>query len=396
MNYKSFFKDVGLNTFSNFILLGFIQLIVFPSLSRSLSEGHFGKIAAVYGINSIFLSLFGDSLNNLRIVYQNKNGKNFNFIACFICIVSLVCTVVIFLFYTDNTDITNVLFFSLATSLGILRLYLGATYRISIKYKPLLFDNLFVLGGLIIGFGVYLFTSMWSIIFLLGEIFGVYYFFKLSNIREQGFTRDENFVAITKDYGHLCSSYGIGAVGNYLDRIMIIPMLGSISMGIYYAASSISKIIILLLGQINSVLLSYLMKNKKGISKRLVFTGQLFLMVSLGVLYFPLNWFTKIMVQILYPSIYEQAAVLIPLITVGVLFFSTANLLKVFVLKYYPINFQLRVQLLYTAIYIPLAFFFSKYQGIIGFTRAYAVSGILLYLIFLVIFICFDFKEDIK
>lgn len=77
MRIKRIIYDIFLNSFSNFMLIGMLQLVIFPYFNHVYDINYFGEITAIYGLNSIILVFLGDSLNNLMILYQGEKKMIF-------------------------------------------------------------------------------------------------------------------------------------------------------------------------------------------------------------------------------------------------------------------------------------------------------------------------------
>ncbi|MEL5938149.1 hypothetical protein WN865_00970 [Tetragenococcus halophilus] len=382
MRYKKFFADVFLNSVSNFILVGIVQLVIFPFFNNYYGADSFGEITVVYGLNSIFLAFLGSSLNNVKIIHQEKKGINFNAISLVICCISFLTSIIIFRLYSSTFSILEIIIYSFTTSLGIFRIYLGALFRIRIEYKAILFDNLLVFMGYVLGLILFFIIHIWSLCFFIGEIIGVAYLVKKTKFFEQAFSLDKNKNVVLKDYFNLSFSYGVKSLSNYLDRLLIIPILGPVNMSIFYASNVLSKIIIMIIGQINTVFLSYLMKGQRSLNKKRVVFLQILTLIGLGILFYPLTEVSKLAVKLLYPNFYEKAIQIIPYVTLGALFFCVNNIVKMLMLKYYDTRNQLYTQTVYTVIYILTAIYMSKNFGIEGFALAYLFMGVLLMVLY--------------
>lgn len=394
MRIKRIIYDIFLNSFSNFMLIGVLQLLIFPYFNSIFDINYFGEITALYGLNSILLVFLGDSINNLKILYQNNHKDDFYQLSKIVVVITIILSCVIFKLYSSESSFIDLLIFALATSMGVYRLYLGAEFRIKLNFKKILFSNFFVLIGYSMGFVIFYFTHIWSLIFLVGEILGIIY---LSLKREQLIIRRElnNFPdnKLVKDYIRLSLTYGINGVGNYLDRLLIIPILGAASMSIFYSASVFAKIITMILGQINTVLLSYIMKDTQNFNKKKILKSEFYLLLIMFILAYPLVLISNIFVKILYPELFFEAIKIIPMITIGVLFYSVSNFTKIIILKYYNLNIQLNIQLAYTILYFILAIYLSNQFGVLGFSYAYCFMGICSFILYFCVILFAKVKE---
>ncbi|MCI0130541.1 hypothetical protein [Vagococcus sp. CY53-2] len=391
---KKFIKDVMLNTISNFLLLAIVQLVIFPYFNMTYGFEKFGEITAIYGLNSIFLVYLGDSLNNVKIIHQKTSGDNFNILSLFAVSVSLILSLIVFNIYGIGLQKVDIIIFSIATSLGVFRVYLGSNLRIKLNYINILLTNIFVFLGYVIGLFVFKLTHYWSLIFFIGELSGVLFLIKKTDFFKQSFKWNAERKIVMRDYLNLSTSYGINGVSNYLDRILIIPILGATSMSVFYAASVVSKIIIMLLGQFNTVFLAYFMKRKKEINRNNILKFQFLLSILLLTLYYPILFVSKISIKILYGNMYDKTMDILPFITLGILFYSMANFLKIFILKYFDLKIQLNIQIFYTVLYVIFAFIFSSNYGLKGFSISYCIMGLISTIMYVMVIIFFKTKEN--
>ncbi|WP_181212467.1 hypothetical protein [Enterococcus faecium] len=377
--YKEVFKDIFLNLVSNILLMVFIQLAAFPYIAKIVNDIQFGQIIALYGINNAIILFLGNSLNNLRLLNQDK-GYDFRFLELFVLVLSTVLMSLFGYLYGTSLDILTVITFVLFTIMANVRAYATVYYRIRLQYKNILYLNLFILIGSIIGFLFTMFTNFWSSIFLFGEIAGIVYqvksknnvFLKSIKIEKVSFSKK-----IFTQFLSLSGSNGLSSIFNYLDRFIIAPLLGASSMGVFYAASSVSKIITMVIMPMSNVMLSYISVDRRTVTKKMLMLIFTISTVTSIPLYYVLNIVSKFLTNILYPNYSLYAMKLIPIVTIGILANIIFNIINPFILKKYSIHFQFIIQFTYGSIYFILALYLGTKYGITGFTIAYTFSLII-------------------
>lgn len=93
---------------------------------------------------------------------------------------------------------------------------------------------------------------------------------------------------------------------NHLDSLFLFPKLGAISVSIYYISSLLGKMISLGISPITSMLLSYLAKEQE--FPRRLLLKILCISAIMGIIgYVIANFTASPILQILYPSLFEQA-----------------------------------------------------------------------------------------
>ncbi len=379
---KKIFFDFAINIISNLVLIAIIQLLILPILSRDVTTKVFGEIVSIYGFSNVITTFLGNTLNNIRLITSDKEKPDFFSLSFITNIVSFILIFILSFIYGRNLSVANIIIFSISTMLTNNRIYSSVFYRKQLKFIGLLYMNLSVVAGYLLG--MFLLNqiggSYWSLIFLIGEIIGhVYLFLSNNEIVYEFITADLKKLdhRITKKFINLSFANLIANVLNYLDRFMILPILGAVSMSTFYAASSISKIIAMLVTPMTNVLLSYIAKDDYKIKRKKLLLITMYLFVAFIPMYFIVNYVSVFLINILYPSLANQSLPLVPIITIGILFNVIGNIINTFLLKLYKLFYQNVIQVSYGAIYVFLAIILSLNYGIIGFSVAYVIAMVL-------------------
>lgn len=384
-NYIKFLQDVLINVLSSTLLAMSLQLIIFPFLSSGISTTEFGTLIAIYGVNNLIVNFLGNSLNNIRLI-NRQSVEGYNLILYIINTLSVILVLISINILSINISVINLILFCIFTFLANNRNYFMVNYRLKLQYNKILKLNILIILGYFLGLLLYMQTGLWSIIFLSGEIFAAIYMF-ITNALIINVSKDEFKFnkAITLDFIKLSFSNFINNFLNYIDRFLIIPILGPASMGIYFAASAISKIIIMILTPINNVLLSHITNLDMNIKRSRLILLYLISLLFIFPLYFIINSFSNFLVDILYINLADEARKLIPIITIGILFNTVTNLLNNFLLKKYPITYQTIIQFVYGTVYLMLAILLSTNFGLKGFAYSLVIANITKYLMHILI-----------
>ncbi|MBO0462886.1 oligosaccharide flippase family protein [Enterococcus sp. DIV1298c] len=379
---KKIIFDFAINIISNLVLIAIIQLLILPILSRDVTPTVFGEIVSIYGFSNVITTFLGNTLNNIRLITSDKEKPDFFSLSIVTNIAAFILILVLSLIYGRNLSIINIIIFSISTMLTNNRIYSSVFYRKQLKFIGLLYMNLSVVTGYLLGLLLVnqLEVGYWSLIFLSGEIAGhIYLFLSNNQIMYEFKTADLKKVdrKITKKFMNLSFANLIANILNYLDRFMILPILGAVSMSIFYAASSISKIIAMLVTPMTNVLLSYIAKDDYKIKRKKLLMITMYLFIAFVPLYFIVNYVSVFLINILYPNLANQSLPLVPIITIGILFNVLGNIINTFLLKLYKLFYQNIIQISYGLIYIFLAVILSLNYGIIGFSVAYVFAMVL-------------------
>lgn len=371
--YINMIKDVFINIISSASLIAVIQLIIFPTLSRSETMNNFGVIVTIYGISNVIVTTMGNGINNIRLILDEKiKGKgNFNNISLKSLIVSLIVSSFLYGLYNLYTfGITTFIITVIFTLLGCLRAYLIVFYRLNINYKNILISNIYVIIGLLFGVFIYNIVNKWAIIFLFGEVFGVMYLLRNTPYKEEGFNKDNNYDTVFNNYKSIVCSNGIANSLVYLDRFFITPVLGSSSMAVYYSVNVMSKFIAMIITPFTNVLLTYINKmNKNKIKKKFIFLN-IIVIITFIPMYFFLNFITPILVKILYPDVYSLISDYVRIVNLSTLINLLSSIITPFTLKFVNLKYQIIIQFIYGLIYVGSALLLSSKYGLLGFCFA--------------------------
>lgn len=380
LKYKSFIRDVFLNLVSNSVVLILIQLLIFPIFSRFFSQSEFGSIVSIYGINNVIVIFLGNTLNNLRLINRDKDRK-FEGLVFISNILSIVLIIIFSLIYAQNLELLDYVLIIFFTFLSNARAYLGSYYRISLEYDKLLIQNLLISAGYLLGLLFFKFAmNSWAIVFVTGELFGYFYIRYTKNPLLKDFSAMLKLKSFEKDisisFFQLSCSNALSSSLNYLDRFIIIPILGAHNMSIFYAGSSVSKIVTMLITPMNNVILSYVMDSKREVSKVKFINIYIGAGIACIPIYFILNRISFFVTKILYPNLYLDASEIISIITIGILTNSIFSLLNPFVLKQFKLENQMIIQSVYGIVYLVGAIFLGRTYSLIGFSMAYTIANL--------------------
>lgn len=369
--------NVIFNIISSALLVAVIQLIIFPSISRRTSVDTFGVIAAVYGFKNLAIGVFGNSLNNVRLINTDDDiaKGNFNRLGIIALLLVTLLTLPLYIIYGSNElSVLEIVVLLIATLISSARVYLMVYFRYNLVYFKILMTNLSIAVFMLLGLGLYFIIGVWPIIFLLGELAGLIYIIINTDFLKENISTDSHYSRIGRDYKDLVLSNGIVNGFNYLDRFFIIPILGTASMSIYFSVSVTAKFIGMLTTPFTNVLLSYINRSnpnnsQKNFKKMLVVTLTIIL-----PMYIILNLATPTIIRILYPNFYNASLQYIWIVNLFTTISLATSILNPFLIKFVQLKYQVHIQLLYGIVYFGLALILSNFYGLMGFCYATLLS----------------------
>lgn len=395
---KKFIFDFIINIVTSMVPMAVLQLIVLPYLGKVIEPDKYGTILTLTSIVYIIPQTLGNSLNNTRLIHQNEYAKqepysDYQLLFGITNALSLVSCIACYFIVGAELTALDVIFFAIFGLLWASNEYLTVIFRLDLDYISYLINNVILSAGYLLGLLLFQWLHYWQLIYIVGLLFCV--IFIALRKRKFVFERGKISPLLKKTVctqGFLVIAGGVNSVYNYLDRLLILPILGGLAVSVYYSATVFTKLISLLLGPLSTVILSYLSRNDKADVKKFNFA----LLVGIGVAivgYVICIFIGKYILLLLYPQ-YKDAALEYIYVTsavsmLGIIF----SLLNPFVLKYCQRVYQIVINVVGLAVYIGVALLLINQMGIWGVCIASAVSMPIKVILQLLIFYISIFKK---
>lgn len=364
---KKFVGDSLLNILATLLITASMQLILLPIISNYTSEKEFGEIVIIIAILNSISALIGGSLNNLRLINDKFYDK---FIGDFslILILSLILGELIFLgLIYKVVDPVNLVILLMVLLLMTLRVYFLVYFRLTLSYKNILLHAFVLSIGYLIGAILFVILHSFSIAFLLGEIFSIIYLMLKVDKRELTFRRTTNLKKIISDYLNFAISNIANVLSLYLDRYIVLIILGSKYVSVYFIASLLGKLMSTISTPVASVILSYL--NKKKVSNHLrLFNKMLVFSTLFGLLFYVVLWIiSPLIIKVIYENSWENVKNYYNIANFSVILYLIGTFINTFCIKYLKMNRQLIIQYSYIVFFIVSTFFLANLYSLHGF-----------------------------
>lgn len=381
---KKVLVDFLLNFIASLLTTGITQLLLFPWLSRIMSEEKYGLVLAIMGVVNTITGTVGGSLNNTRLIVNSEYDGNamkgdFNLLLIFLSLLGLIAFLA-YLFYQHIFGFTIVLLLSILILAASFRNYGTVFYRLSLNYKKILLSSVIISAGSIAGMMIiYYFelSDLWYFPFLLGEIFGIVYILLSTKVLREGckFTKMKN--RVIKIEIVLLTTTLLSNVLTYLDRLVLLPLLGGEAVSIYTVASFLGKSFGTIMLPLAGVLLSYYAQKNYIMTKSKYWKINL-MMFGLGIPFFLISIFlSPVVTRWFYPTIVDDAIKYMVLANSSAIILTIANMTQPAVLKYASIKWQIIIQLIYAILYLGFGYFGSKLYGLMGFAVAALFASVI-------------------
>lgn len=369
-------KKITMDLFYSITAVGMmnavLQLIVFPVVNSRIGEQAFGEALFWLGVLNILAPSFGIAVNNTRLLLHGRDSasnKDFLLVlGIFSGASAMITACVAFIRGAALPGILPVIYIIMA---AIFRNYSSVEYRLSLNYKKQFLFYAILSAGYVAGTGLFLLSGAWAWPYVIGETGAVLFVAFSGRIYKDLGRYSSKQKPILKNSVTLSGNYLLTNAMLNLDRIVLLRFVGNEAVSQYYVLSLMGKTIAMISGPLNGILIGYLTKDGKRISKR-TFLRATALMLGVGFVFWAgCSVATPIFVKIMYPNLYGTDAMSLNLIVnMGQIFYFLSGILVVITLTVSQAKRILYVQIGYSALFAALSVVMTMSWGLKGFAFA--------------------------
>ena len=373
---KQYISDFAYTIGSTFMLQAALHLIIHPYINYKLGAEALGNIVFYMSIVYIFAQSFGNSLCHTRqVVRQNCDASNgdYNRILAVILIVSAIVGGVIASFYISGAELA---FFIAILVFTIIRYYATVEYRLKLNFKLCLVFYSIITLGYIVGTGIFSLTEKWYYIFLAGEAAVVLIIMIKGNIFKPEKTTG-NIPFVAKATTSLAFSYMLVEITTNADRLILKNFINAESVSLFYVISLIGKTLLMFVGPINNITLSYVSANKQHKTKKEFLKAFMLYSGISAAFYLFCIVATPLFVRIFYPNLYAQMQGLNFIVNAAQVINFAASLPVVLILAELGSSHHLKINIVFALVYIPLALIMTHFFGIWGYAWASLIANVI-------------------
>ena len=363
---------------SALLLNGVLQVLINPLLNRMMGSESFGVVLYITGMVAILCPSVGQALNNSRLVVRRKhdveNGDYNTMLLLFGAIGTIIVLIICrsSLHGTDEFILTIVLLM-----LTIFRYYGDVEYRLNLNYQKYFLYYVSVALGYVIGLGVYRITGNWFLVMILGEGLGLTYLAVTGTIFKNFFHRSPFFQVAVQRGSFLILSYLVTNLSLNIDRLMLKYLIGDLAVTQYYVVSLIGKVMVMLVAPVNTIIISYLTKEKANLNRR-----QFMQLSGIGIAVSFVFWIcaeigTPLFVKLFYSNLYDSVKGLMMIVNTTQILGILSAYLFIIVLTFTDERWQLTLQILHLCLLTVLILLFTGAHGIMGFAVAVFLANLI-------------------
>lgn len=371
------------------MLIGTQQLIVFPVLSRIVDVNSFSTTVLFMTISTVIVNVIGGEASNTsllraRVYSDNRlpwdSGRIILYGSAFLVIGSVI---VLLMTAGETSFIIQGL---IVTIFGMFRTFAVAPDKSVNKFHLVVIVHALYVIGALVGLCFVAQSNLPLLPFIVAEVAAslCVIIIRFAN-REVTLTlsRTPEYPATRKKFIYLAAVALLVNLVSYLDRLLIVPLLGAGALAIYYAASALAKVLSMITNPVANTLLSRLGSLEE------TRAGELFRQViRIGITAFPILIcmslaLTFLGLKFLYPDFFYEATVLILPVSIVAAFGSVSDLVRPFVMRFVSSRRFLIFNVIYAIVFLMGILIFSNLWGITGFAWANALAhGVLAILYF--------------
>lgn len=392
-NIKIFKKvsfDIFVSILSSLVPILFLQFVLLPIIGRKYIGSDYGLILTLISLITLSTQSFSTALTNSKLLknseyIEKKICGDFNLILIFYCFMNTLIIGVGTFIYSQNLNFLQLGLIVLIANIQLVRKYLLVYFRLKIEYSGVLNSNIFLLLGYLVGIPIFMYTHLWEVVYLLGELFGLIFILKKSTILKESFKKTALFKNTFSCSSIILIGSFLATINSHIDRLILFPILGGEVVAIYYISSLFGKTLALIVAPINSVILSYISKISKIDNKS--FNLLLYISAALGVIsYLLIVTLSKPILKLLYPVYVDDAMNFIHITTLASIFLMLAMILNPLVMKFKDIKWQIWINLFNNIVYIGLAITLVKNYNLYGFCIATLISSLFKFILVFIIY----------
>jgi|GEM_PF-5799881 O-antigen/teichoic acid export membrane protein len=344
--YKNVTSNVVLSIGASFVPILILQFIIQPFIASRVDAEVFGRIVLAIALLNVGVSIFGNSINNARLIdnhlYSEKKGDY----PIFFIVLLVISIVVIFCalqFFSIGGNFLTTILFLIALAFSVAVEYYSVEFRIQLNYKNIFFGKVALTVGYCIGTLLFLIVGSWVMIFLLGAGFEFLFCMIKTEIWKEPLIFTQNKKTTARRILFLLLTSALASTLAYVDRFLIFPLFGGSELSYYYAASIVGKAISLIAGPIAGVILSYVAQMRSLTFKELnIYMIVLALLTVLGSIV--AIYLSPPIIHLLYPDFLEYSKPYISVTVITAMFGFFYSFIWPIVLRfgrnYYPMMMQ--------------------------------------------------------
>lgn len=367
---RALFKQFVYNVIGTILPTLVLQLLFLPLIAKRMNGEAYGFVLTIVAAVMMVSSGIGNVLNNIRMLSDSEyemQKLHGDFGIFFSANASIICFITFgILWYYNVREISTFLLTLLMSLLVYAKDYYIVRIRIALDYWKIMICNFFCVLGYAFGYVIFCLGGDWQYIYIIGSLLGLFYTIWEFPVKRPFFAKTVLFVQTAKKFGALATATLLGRSLQYVDRLLLFPLLGGEDATVYYVSTLIGKTISMALVPLNSFLLSQIAKKKE--LSRGMFGKILLLTCGMGLVgYCVCIIAAKPLLGLLYPQWIALSMKYIYVTTLAAVISAVSMILNPIVLKFCNMNWQIIINGVCFVVYLIISLTLLELFGLMGF-----------------------------
>lgn len=380
-NIKSISQDAIVNIVANIIPVIVLQFVVLPLIGKYIGGEKYGSFLAILAIIHLIITITSGSLSNARLLLNKKyeqeyESGDYNFFLVTNALITIVVVASGCFFYSHDLSLVDIIAICFLSVIWMVKDYLIVEFRLSLSYTKILYNNVILALGFLIGLWLFMIFTHWYVIFLCGYLASFIHILINTSLLREPIARTRLFSQLSKYLYKIIIANIIGMIAVNFDRLLLFPLVGGTLVSVYYSASIIGKMMSLISSPISNVFLSHCVRaNDISSNKTLIFILLITTLAGIA-LYIVCLMISPFILDLLYPSWSEESLNYVPITSAIAAFELIATIINPLALRFCNINYQIKIQSIYFLIYLITSLSLFYFFGMMGFASGILIATI--------------------
>lgn len=387
---NGFLGAIGLNAVAFALVIAVQQLIVFPALSRIVSVTEFAATILFVTVSTVLVNVLGGEVSNVSLLRHGDRARRrlpWDSPRLLLGGVALVTTgaAATMVFAPIQPAVTAQ--FLVVTLLGLLRVSGVAPEKASNEFHLVVVVHGAYAVGAVLGLSLVGPLRSSIVPFLSAELLAVAVVVVV-RLRRRAIRltlrRTEDFSAARRQFLQLALVAILMNTVAYLDRLVIVPLLGAAALSAYYAASALAKSLSMVTNPAANALLARVGAVGDERARPLLSKTSRLAVIGWGGLFTLSLALSVAGLAVLYPIYFEVGLSLVVPVAVAAASGSASDLVRPLIMRFVPTSRFLLFNVAYALVFVVSILVFSSLWGLVGFAWGGALARTTLLTIYLV------------
>jgi len=358
-----------------------LQVVVFPVWNARLGNSRYGDIVFLIAMMNTYAIAMGIGCNYARMsagATGPTGNYGYNRILWAASFVAVPYGLAVCLLGNIPLSPLEITLYILLVAATMWRYYGDVEYRLSLNYRRYFLYYLFIGLGYVAGVGLFLWTGLWPLALLPGELLGLAYVRLRGTVLRRDAPLDR--ASMRKVLSPVLLLFSTHLISNAIfngDRFVLKLLLDSTAVTIYYQASLLGKTVALISAPLNSVLIGYLTRYKGTLSVRHMHVITIGTLAGAAVITAVCTFASHLVIGLLYPHNYLLTKPYFLLGNLAQVLYFTSTILTTLLLRFSKISVQFWLNLIYAVAFVALCVPATHAGGIEGFCIALCVASLI-------------------